>query len=46
MGAVRGAGRRRAVRGPEDVAGAVRHLMDGTSVTGSALPVDGGFTVA
>ncbi|MEU0968273.1 SDR family oxidoreductase [Streptomyces sp. NPDC005917] len=31
---------------PEDVAGAVRYLMEATYVTGSVLPVDGGFTVA
>ncbi|MEU6198749.1 SDR family oxidoreductase [Streptomyces sp. NPDC047061] len=30
----------------EDVAAAVRYLVDATYVTGSVLPVDGGFTVA
>ncbi|MER7186726.1 SDR family oxidoreductase [Streptomyces hyaluromycini] len=31
---------------PEDVAAAIRYLVDATYVTGSVLPVDGGFTVA
>lgn len=31
---------------PEDVAGAIRYLIGATFVTGSILPVDGGFTVA
>ncbi|MER6222353.1 SDR family oxidoreductase [Streptomyces sp. 900105755] len=31
---------------PEDVADAVRYLIGATYVTGSILPVDGGFTVA
>ncbi|MFD4506203.1 SDR family oxidoreductase [Streptomyces sp. NPDC058457] len=31
---------------PEDVAAAVRYLVDATYVTGSVLPVDGGFTIA
>ncbi|MEU9451779.1 SDR family oxidoreductase [Streptomyces sp. NPDC048277] len=36
----------RRVGRPEDVAAAVRYLVDATYVTGSILPVDGGFTVA
>ncbi|GAA4142469.1 SDR family oxidoreductase [Actinomadura keratinilytica] len=31
---------------PEDVAQAICHLIDATYVTGTILPVDGGFTVA
>jgi NAD(P)-dependent dehydrogenase (short-subunit alcohol dehydrogenase family) len=31
---------------PEDVAGAVRYLVGASLVTGTILPVDGGFTVA
>ncbi|WP_217551760.1 SDR family oxidoreductase [Streptomyces sp. GbtcB6] len=31
---------------PEDVAAAICYLVDATYVTGSVLPVDGGFTVA
>ena len=30
----------------EDVAAAVRYLVGSTLVTGSIMPVDGGFTVA
>jgi NAD(P)-dependent dehydrogenase (short-subunit alcohol dehydrogenase family) len=34
------------IASPDDVAGAVAYLVDASLVTGTILPVDGGFTVA